>query len=171
VGFASGRDGIDLLVGRRDEILMPRPPWKNRSLLLAALVLLSASGLLLHLRIHWFLRPDKQHPGQTIFFGSLIWASLLPLLDVVLVTALFLRRGTAVYGYILNGFIVIYGTVMMTHFSLADLVGRSAPAADYLIRSTLPDIGLAWADFLIGKLLYQSWLREERTAPLSGPAS
>ena len=131
----------------------------NRPLLLGALVLMALAGLMLHLRIHPVFMPDKAHPGEVIFRGAFVAASLLPLMDLVLVTALFCARGTAVYGHLLNGLIVIYGTVLMGHFMMAKLGPAGAPLMDWLLwKSTLPDIALAWADFLVGALLYRSWV-------------
>ncbi|MFA7382738.1 MAG: hypothetical protein WC001_04750 [Desulfurivibrionaceae bacterium] len=132
-----------------------------RHLLLTALVLMATGALYLHLRVHPFLVPDKANPGQTIFIGSFVAASLFSLLDLIVVSLLFTCRRTAVYGFVLNGMLVIFGTVLMTHFSLAKLsVEPSLPLYLLLFKSTLPDIALAWADFLVGAALYHLWLRE-----------
>lgn len=132
-----------------------------RHLLLTALVLMAAAALYLHLRIHPFLMPDKANPGQTLFNGSFLAASIFPLLDLVVVSLLFTTRRTAVYGYALNGMLVIFGTVLMTHIAIVKLAAEP-PQPFYLLlfKSTLPDIGLAWADFLVGAALYYTWLRE-----------
>lgn len=132
--------------------------WKERHLLLMALALLGTSGMMLHIRIHPFIASDTLQ-GHYVSKWSFFSATILPLLDVVLVTPLFSTKRTAVYGYLLNGLIVIYGTVLMAHFSIADLTARSAPLYDWVFRSTLPDVGIAWADFMIGKLLYHSWIK------------
>lgn len=134
---------------------------ENRRLLLTALFLMALSGLMLHLRIHPVMAPDKANPGSLLFRASFVTATVLPLLDVVLVTLLFASRRSAVYGYVLNGFIVIYGTVLMAHFSIAGLIPKNPPLTDWVLKSTLPDIGLAWADFFVGAALYRSWQREE----------
>lgn len=126
----------------------------KKGTLLTALFLLAASGLMLHLRIHFFMVPDKLHPGEYIFNNTKLLASLLPLIDVIVVTALFVNRKTAVYGYLLNGLIVIYGSILMAHYSIAEIIAKSIPFPAMLIKSTLPDIGIAWADFLVGKALY-----------------
>ncbi len=135
-----------------------------RHLLWAALVLLAVAAFLLHLRIHPFLVPDKLHPGRLLFDHSKVVASLFPLLDLVLVSLLFTSRRTAVYGYLLNGMLVIYGTVLMSHFSLVKLVAAPPqPIYLQLFNSLLPDITLAWVDFLVGAALYYAWLREPAT--------
>jgi hypothetical protein len=107
------------------------------------------------------LVPDKANPGQTLFMGSFLTASIFPLLDLVVVSLLFTSRRTAVYGYVLNGMLVIYGTVLMTHISLVKLsVEPPQPLYLLLFKSTLPDISLAWADFMVGAALYHLWMRE-----------
>lgn len=135
-------------------------PGATRRTLLWALLFVALGGFLLHYRIHPFLVPDREHPGRLLFHGSFLAASLLPLLDVVVVTALFSARRTAVWGYLLNGLIVIYGTVLMAHFSIAMLGPKGPAAVDWLLKSTFPDILVAWGDFMIGKALYNSWMQE-----------
>jgi len=131
----------------------------KKNTLLTVLVLLAVSGLLLHYRIHNFMVPDKLHPGGFVFDGTKFLATLFPLIDVIVVTALFLSRKTAAYGYLLNGLIVIYGTVLMAHFSFAEIAAKSIPLQAAFLKSTLPDIGIAWADFFAGKALYDLYMR------------
>jgi hypothetical protein len=97
---------------------------------------------------------DKLNPGGFVFDGSKFLATLLPFIDVALVTALFMSRKTAAYAYLLNGLIVIYGAVLMAHFSLAEIAAKAIPLQAAFLKSTLPDIGIAWADFFAGKALY-----------------
>ncbi|HEY3277027.1 MAG TPA: hypothetical protein VGJ94_10430 [Syntrophorhabdaceae bacterium] len=129
-----------------------------RRTLVLALFLCAISGFLLHYRIHPFLVPDKIHPGMTVFNGTTFLAFLLPLIDMFVVTALYLSRKTALYGYLLNGLLVIYGTILMGHFSIAQFIAQSVPPDKWIINSTLPDIGIAWADFFVGKALYDLYL-------------
>lgn len=137
-----------------------------RHLLLAALILMAAVALYIHLVVHPFLADDKAHPGQTLFKGSLLTASIFPLLDLVVVSLLFTCRRTAVYAYVLNGMLVIYGTVLMTHIAIVKLAAEPPqPFYALLFKSTLPDIALAWTDFLVGAALYYLWQREP--APLT----
>lgn len=132
----------------------------TRRALLTALFLLAISNLMLHYRIHNFMVADMQNPGISVFNSTKFLAFLFPLIDVLVVTALFAWRKTSVYGYLLNGIIVIYGTIFMAHFSIADLTAKCAPPGDWIIKSTLPDIGICWGDFFIGKALYDLHLQE-----------
>ncbi|HEY6001022.1 MAG TPA: hypothetical protein VI078_17195 [bacterium] len=132
----------------------------SRGTLLTALVLLAACALVLHYLAHPVLLPDKDHPGQTIFRGSYLAATLLPLVDLVGVTALFARRATAPLAYLLNGMLVVYGTVLMGHLGILGLISGQPPQTHWIFRSMIIDIALAWADFFVGKALFESWLRE-----------
>ncbi len=102
---------------------------------------------------------DKMSPGSSVFDPTKFLSFIFPLFDVIVVTLLFLSRKTAVYGYLFNGLIVIYGTVFMAHFSLAEMAAKSTPLSQMLLKSTLPDIGIAWADFFVGKALYDYYLK------------
>ena len=133
----------------------------KKQTLLMALFLFASAGLLLHFRIHNFMVEDPLHPGIFSFNASLLPASLLPLLDVFVVTTLFMSRNTAVYGYLLNGLLVIYGTILMTHYSLSEITVRSLPIQAIFLKSTLPDIFIAWGDFFVGKALYDLYMKEK----------
>ncbi|OGW55188.1 MAG: hypothetical protein A2Y81_07120 [Nitrospirae bacterium RBG_13_43_8] len=126
----------------------------TRKTLLAALFLLALSGLMLHYRIHNFMVPDKLNPGAVLFDKTKFLSFLFPCIDLFLVTLLFISKRTVVYGYLFNGLLVIYGTIFMMHFSIAELTARSAPLDAWFLKSTIPDIGIAWADFFVGKALY-----------------
>jgi len=131
----------------------------KKTSLLSALFLLALAGLLLHARIHFFMVPDKMNPGSLIFDPTRFLSFIFPLIDAVIVTLLFFSRKTAAYGYLLNGLIVIYGTVFMAHYSLAEMAAKSIPLGQMILKSTLPDIGIAWADFFVGKALYDYYLK------------
>ncbi len=133
-------------------------PVKDRWLLLLALTFLGIAGLVIHMRIHPFYVPPGDNAGVPLVRWRFFPATILCLADVVLVTSLFLRKGTAVYGYLLNGLLVIYGTVIMAHFSLTGPTGGSL--VEWALWSTLPDIGVSWADFIVGKMLFAAWMRE-----------
>ncbi|MCX7990893.1 MAG: hypothetical protein N2999_02495 [Proteobacteria bacterium] len=130
----------------------------NRKLLILALFLFAISGLMLHYRIHPFFVTSKINPAEKVFSLTYFWASLLPLIDTVLVTLLFMSRKTAVYAYLLNGLIVIYGTVLMSHFSINYFMVAKIPPSEWILKSTLPDIGIAFGDFFVGKVIYDSYM-------------
>jgi len=127
--------------------------------LYAALVFLGVAALMLHVRIHFLMVPLPDNPEVRVFRPAQFLSNLFPFIDVALVSALFAAKRTSVYGYLLNGIIVIYGTVFMTHFSIAQLSAQEVPPADWIMRSTLPDIAIAWADFFVGKALYDLYQR------------
>ncbi len=131
----------------------------TKRVLLLALFLLAFGGLLLHYRVHPFMVQDKINPALFVFSRTNFLAFLFPLTDVVAVTVLFAFRRTAVYGFLLNGLIVIYGTIFMTHFSIAQLSGQHLPVQGVILKSTLPDIAILWADFFLGKASYDLHLR------------
>lgn len=124
------------------------------------LKLLALSGLLLHYRIHSFIVFDRLVPEIKIFDSTKFFSFILPLIDFIIVTILFLSRKTAVYGYLFNGLIVIYGSILMAHYSISEMVAKSIPFNEMLLKSTLPDIAIAWADFCVGKVLYDMHIKE-----------
>lgn len=132
----------------------------SRRVLLAGLFLVALGGLLLHARVHPVFVPDPGDPAARLFRPAFLAATLLPMLDVLVVTALLGFRRTAALGYLLNGMIVIYGAVIMGHYSLETLAPKHLGAAEWMFRSTLPDIAIAGADFCLGRAVFESWLRE-----------
>jgi hypothetical protein len=122
----------------------------ERRMLWCALVALAIGATMLHFRIH---PPDK---GATY-----LWANLFAAADLLAVSALFLSHRTAVWGLLLNSFIAFIGMILMADFSLvATLTGKLkfTPSADFfgwLLKTTFPDIAIAFADFLIGLTLYR----------------
>lgn len=131
--------------------------------LIITLFLLSVSGLLLHLRIHPFYYAHPMKPTEYMFDFTHSLSAILPLIDVIFVTIFFMRRDTAVYGYLLNGLIIIYGTILMGHLSITQIIEKNLPIQSLILKSTLPDIGIAWGDFFVGKALYDSYMKGEIT--------
>ena len=128
----------------------------QRTVLWVALVSLAAGATLLHYRIH----PPGDDPTD-------LWPSLFSLIDLVLVSALFRFRGTALLGLLLNSFLVFLGVIMMADYSLsATLAGqvKVMPGVNFfgwLLLTTFPDIMIALADFLVGLALYRAILAEK----------
>lgn len=127
-----------------------------RRALLAALFLLAAGCLTLHLHYH---SPFGAAASEGLSFANYT-ASAFSLLDVVLVTFLFSRKKTAVWGYLINGLFVIYGVVLMTHFGWARVHSPGNPLYRYLFTPTSPYVILAAVDFLMGHVLYKLWFLE-----------
>lgn len=125
-----------------------------RRQLWVALVALALGATLLHLRIH--------PPKDTTY----LWPNLLSLLDLVVVSLLFLSRSTAILGVILNSFLAFLGIIMMADFSIsATLAGqvKVMPGADFfgwLLQTTLADIAILAADFFVGLALYRVTMTE-----------
>ena len=128
----------------------------QRATLWVALVSLALGATLLHYRIHT--------PGED---PTNLWPNLFSLIDLVLVSALFRFRSTALLGLLLNSFIAFLGIIMMADFSLsATLAGQMKvmPGVDFfgwLLATTFPDIMIALADFLTGLALYRAILAEK----------
>jgi len=114
-----------------------------RSTLLGALVVLSLAGFLLHSRVHLI----SKNPAFIVPFVACI-------LGIAVIPALFWFKKTVAYGYVLNGFLCIIGTVTMTHFAIAH---RSAPGSppDIVLKSMVLDIFILWSKFFIGKALFE----------------
>jgi hypothetical protein len=114
----------------------------TKSTLLVGLWTLSIGGLLLHCRIH----PVKTN------YSNLVPA-VSGILSVLVVPLLFCFRRSIAYGYVLNGFLVIVGTITMAHFSIAHWPNPVTVQA-ILLTTTLADILILWAKFFIGKTLF-----------------
>ena len=117
---------------------------------------LALGATLLHYRIH----PPGEDPTD-------LWPNLFSLIDLVLVSALFRFRGTALLGLLLNSFLAFLGIIMMADYSLsATLAGqvKVMPGVNFfgwLLLTTFPDIMIALADFLTGLALYRAILAEK----------
>jgi hypothetical protein len=113
-----------------------------KSFLLCALVALALGGFLLHVRIHPFAR-------NSFNFVPFI----LGILSIVVIPLLFSSGKTIAYGYVLNGFSVIIGTIVMAHFSI---VHFSAPFSlkSVFLNTLMGDILLLWGKFFVGKALF-----------------
>jgi hypothetical protein len=123
----------------------------KRIILLIILFLLALVGLAAHYIIHPFI-------GTDYFSGTFFLASIFSFIDVALVTILFLSRKTAIYGYLFNGFIVIFGTVFMTHINIAGFMANPASPSQLILNPILLSIVITWVDFFVGKALYNVYL-------------
>lgn len=128
----------------------------QRRQLWVALVALAVGATMLHYRIHT--------PGED---PTDLWPTLFSVIDLVLVSALFLFRRTALVGLLFNSFLAFIGIIMMTDFSLsATLAGQvkvfpSQNFFGWLLETTFPDITILVADFLVGLALYRATLADK----------
>ncbi|MGD0784192.1 MAG: hypothetical protein ABR969_00045 [Sedimentisphaerales bacterium] len=114
----------------------------TKSTLLGGLLVMSIGGLLLHSRIH----PVSAN------YSNLVPA-ISGVLAILVVPLLFCFKRTIAYGYVLNGFLVIVGTITMAHFSIAHWPNPVTVKA-ILLTTTLADILILWGKFFIGKALF-----------------
>jgi len=127
----------------------------QRTALWVALVSLAVGATLLHYRIH---------PPKDLTY---LWPNLFSLMDLVLVSALFRFRGTALLGLLLNSFLAFFGIIMMADYSLAATLSgqvKVMPGVSFfgwLLLTTFPDIMIALADFLTGLALYRAIVAEK----------
>lgn len=110
----------------------------------AALALLSAGGLLIH--YSWHAPPLPGSPGP--------WANFIPLLfgiaGVVAVPPLVSHRRTWLVGYLVNGFAVVVGTVLMAYYDVSTWHTLPGPA-DLLLHSNLSSILILMAKLPVGQ--------------------
>ena len=131
-----------------------KPMTAQRWQLWAALVALAVGATMLHLRIH---PPDELTD---------LWPNLFSIIDLVVVSALFLSRGTALLGLLLNSFIAFLGIILMADYAVSATVAghiKVMPGVNFfgwLLLTTFPDIMILVADFLVGLGLYRAILAE-----------
>jgi len=126
-------------------------------MLITALFFLALGGWLLHLRIH----PPVRGPVYFIpFTAGIISAFGLPFL--------FCFRRTLPFAYVINGFLVIIGTITMTHFSIVHFQGQ-ATAANIILNTLFADIMILWGKFSVGKALFDlEFLRSDTDVAAKG---
>lgn len=104
---------------------------------------LSLGGWLLHVRIHV---PFAHTMNGIPFFTGLISFLALP--------ALFLSKKTIPYAYVINGIIVIIGTITMTHFSLMH-PPKEITFITIFVGTLFADIAILSTKFFLGKALFE----------------
>jgi len=111
-------------------------------LLIAALAVVSSGGWLMHFRTH----PVTWAKANFIPFVAGI-------ISVLLVTVLFSFKKTIPYAYVINGMIVMIGTIVMGHMALAYLP-KDLNLATFFLDTTIPYILVLWTKFMIGKAIF-----------------
>ena len=86
------------------------------------------------------------------------------IVSVFALPVMFWFRKTIILAYLINGFSVIIGTILMMHFSLSNLRAPITPL-DIVFRTTFPDILLLWGKFGVGKALFDLELLKSDTDP------
>lgn len=122
-----------------------------KTTLISGLVVLALGGWLLHFRIH---SPLVNSANYIPFIAGIITVIILPLM--------FWFRSTAAYAYVINGMLVILGTITMAHFSIAHYSGPLS-LEGVLMRTLFPDIAMLWGNFAFGKALFDLELLNSAT--------
>ena len=113
-----------------------------KTMLLLSLIAMGIGGFLLHFRIH----PITENSSNFVPFISGI-------LGIVIVPLFFSFKKTLGYGYVINGFLVIIGTITMAHFTMAHWP-KPTTLTSLLMKTTLADIMILWSKLFIGKALF-----------------
>ncbi|OGW77289.1 MAG: hypothetical protein A3I73_01545 [Omnitrophica bacterium RIFCSPLOWO2_02_FULL_45_16] len=128
-----------------------------KTTLAAGLLFLALGGWLLHLRIHPLI---KDADFVIPFISGIVSVFCLPLL--------FWFRRTIALAYIVNGFLVIIGTITMAQFSIAKFKGP-VTAINIILNTTLADIAILWGKFAVGKALFDlQFLKSDTDATAKG---
>ncbi len=122
-----------------------------KAILVASLFFIAFGGWLLHIRIHPLVNDaDNVIP----LISGIISVFCLPVL--------FWFDSTVTLAYIINGFLAILGTIIMTQFSINNFKGPVTPQ-NIILNSTFADIAILWGKFAIGKALFDlKYLKTDR---------
>ncbi len=123
-----------------------------KATLVAGLFFLALGGWYLHLRIH----PPTTEIDHVIPFISGI-------VSVFCIPFLFWFRPTVIPAYIVNGFLVIIGTITMAHFSIVNFKGPIT-LTNIILNTTFADIAILWGKFAVGKALFGLEFLKSETA-------
>lgn len=117
---------------------------------LASLVLLSLGGLLMHWRYH-----PIPLPGAPASHANII-PFILGLAGIIAVPLLLSRKKTWLTGYLINGFAVITGAVMMGYIGVSGWSGM--PDIETIVfDSMLPVILLSVPKLIIGQMVLRHY--------------
>ena len=112
--------------------------------LIFAIFFLSLGGWMLHYRIH---PPSQGIPANYFPF-------IIGLVNILFVPLLLNFRKMFLYGYLINGFSVIFGVILMSAFSLSKLP-QPLSMSNIIFKTTLADIFLLLPKLFIGqRILY-----------------
>jgi hypothetical protein len=122
-----------------------------KMLLITAFVIITLGGFLLHTRIH---TPAANHANTIPFFTGLS--------SILVLSVMFAFRKSIPYAYIMNGMLVIIGSITMAHFSIIRWKG-GITLENIFLKSLFGDILILWTSLFIGKLIFDL----ENTTPPS----
>ena len=88
-------------------------------------------------------------------------------MGILLVPLLFSFKRTLDFGYVLNGFLVILGTITMAHFSIVHLP-QPFTFGTLLLKTTLADILILFGKFFVGQALFDLELHGYDSNPRRG---
>jgi hypothetical protein len=130
---------------------------KLRWLLVGGFFFISVGGWILHVRIH----PPLDLAANSVPFVA-------GLIGFTAVAAMFLSRKTLAYAYVINGMLVIIGTITMAHYSVAKLP-EEITFTSLIFRTLFPDILILFTNFMLGKALFElEMLKTEETGVRRG---
>ena len=110
---------------------------------------------------HYIMHPPNH--GVTYF-----WGTFFPAMDLLLVSALFLSKRTAVWGLLFNSFLAFFGIIMMTDLIVVGALNGWIKTSfwgnplRWLMESMFPNVMLAAADFFVGLALYKLTISEQK---------
>ncbi|MFQ3675078.1 MAG: hypothetical protein SNJ64_00875, partial [Endomicrobiia bacterium] len=82
------------------------------------------------------------------------------ILSVFIIPCLFMFVKTTPYAYLINGMIVIIGTITMVHYSISYLPGKIT-FSTLVLNTTLPEILILWVKLVLGKVLFDLQLTND----------
>ena len=112
-----------------------------------ALLFLSLGGWLHHLRIHQI----AENPSNFIPF-------LFGLINIIVTPLLFNYRKTVIIAYLINGFGVLIGIIVMAHLGLLSLP-QSITFASIIFKTTLAYIFILLPKLFIGHIIFLHYFK------------
>ncbi len=106
-----------------------------------SLIFISLGGWMMHYRIH----PISENPFYYLPF-------ITGLLNIIFVPVLFHYKKTAILAYLINGFSVIIGAILMAHLSLLR-ISSSTTLSDMLFKTTSAYIFISSSKLFIGQMI------------------
>jgi hypothetical protein len=116
---------------------------------------LAFSALTLHYKLH---PPFADQQVNLTHF----WAFLFCVVDLVVVSILFLSKKSAIYGLLLNSFFAFLGIIMMTDLMIVSVlegwvkVSFWSQPVEWFLESMIPSIVTLFADFMVGLALFRA---------------